>query len=208
MELTPRDSMDTLPPTCISPRPLESRCYIVRPQNPRRSLPILQILSDATQRAQRYLNGLPGRPVFPSPSAVGALNDFAATLQARPIEPAQVLHELDVIRSPATVASAGGRYFGFVTGGSLSAVARTAEEDDPAADATSDSPGWTAVEKSKKREACRRPTATGRGGTASGQSPRCTAARCCCSRLGRCDAAAMRADNTRSAFRARQTRSR
>ena len=80
------------------------------------------ILSEATRRAQRYLDGLPGRPVFPAPSALAALNGFATTLQEHPIEPAQVLHELDAIGSPATVASAGGRYFGFVIGGSLPAA--------------------------------------------------------------------------------------
>jgi glutamate/tyrosine decarboxylase-like PLP-dependent enzyme len=35
---------------------------------------------------------------------------------------AEVLEELDAIGSPATVASAGGRYFGFVIGGSLPAA--------------------------------------------------------------------------------------
>jgi glutamate/tyrosine decarboxylase-like PLP-dependent enzyme len=39
-----------------------------------------------------------------------------------PTSPDQVLATLDEIGSPATVASAGGRYFGFVTGGSLPAT--------------------------------------------------------------------------------------
>jgi glutamate/tyrosine decarboxylase-like PLP-dependent enzyme len=38
------------------------------------------------------------------------------------VAPAEVLEELDTIGSPATVASAGGRFFGFVTGGSLPAA--------------------------------------------------------------------------------------
>jgi glutamate/tyrosine decarboxylase-like PLP-dependent enzyme len=38
------------------------------------------------------------------------------------MEPLQVLRELDEIGSPATVASTGGRYFGFVIGGSLPAA--------------------------------------------------------------------------------------
>ena len=80
------------------------------------------LLSDAAQRAQRYLEGLPRRPVYPSPSSLAALKGFATTLQDHPVEPAQVLQELDAIGSPATVASAGGRFFGFVIGGSLPAA--------------------------------------------------------------------------------------
>jgi glutamate/tyrosine decarboxylase-like PLP-dependent enzyme len=43
-------------------------------------------------------------------------------LQDQPLDAAQVLEELDTIGSPAAVASAGGRYFGFVIGGSLPAA--------------------------------------------------------------------------------------
>src|SRR5271155_3721198 len=39
-----------------------------------------------------------------------------------PSDPSQVLALLDDIGSPATVATAGGRYFGFVIGGSLPAA--------------------------------------------------------------------------------------
>jgi glutamate/tyrosine decarboxylase-like PLP-dependent enzyme len=77
------------------------------------------LLSDAAARAQRYLEGLPGRPVSPSASALAGLQTLATSLQDRPIAPAQVLAELDAIGSPATVATAGGRFFGFVIGGSL-----------------------------------------------------------------------------------------
>ena len=42
-------------------------------------------------------------------------------LQDDPIDPATVLAELDDIASPATVASTGGRFFGFVIGGCLPA---------------------------------------------------------------------------------------
>jgi glutamate/tyrosine decarboxylase-like PLP-dependent enzyme len=43
-------------------------------------------------------------------------------LQDEPLDPANVLAELDTLGSPATVASTGGRYFGFVTGGALPAT--------------------------------------------------------------------------------------
>jgi glutamate/tyrosine decarboxylase-like PLP-dependent enzyme len=43
-------------------------------------------------------------------------------LQDDPIDPAMVLAELDEIGSPATVATTGGRYFGFVVGGCLPAA--------------------------------------------------------------------------------------
>jgi glutamate/tyrosine decarboxylase-like PLP-dependent enzyme len=44
------------------------------------------------------------------------------SLQEESIEPLEVLSELDEVASPATVASAGRRYFGFVIGGSLPAA--------------------------------------------------------------------------------------
>jgi len=47
------------------------------------------------------------------------LGELFNPLQDQPIEAAKVLEELDSIGSPATVASAGGRFFGFVIGGSL-----------------------------------------------------------------------------------------
>ena len=59
--------------------------------------------------------------MFPSPAALRDLQGFSVELQDEPREPATVLEELDLLGSPATVASTGGRYFGFVTGGALPA---------------------------------------------------------------------------------------
>jgi len=50
------------------------------------------------------------------------MQKFSVELQDEPLEPAKVLEELDVLGSPATVASTAGRYFGFVTGGTLPAA--------------------------------------------------------------------------------------
>ncbi|MDX2163238.1 MAG: pyridoxal-dependent decarboxylase [bacterium] len=79
------------------------------------------LLHDAAERAARYLNQLADRPVFPTDDMLAPLHHFDHPLQAEPVDPADVLAMLDVYGSPATVASAGGRYFGFVTGGSLPA---------------------------------------------------------------------------------------
>jgi glutamate/tyrosine decarboxylase-like PLP-dependent enzyme len=81
-----------------------------------------QLLSDAARRAQRYLGGLAARPVSPSRTALDGLRTLARQLQDEPLEPLQVLKELDEIGSPAAVGTAGGRYFGFVIGGSLPAA--------------------------------------------------------------------------------------
>jgi glutamate/tyrosine decarboxylase-like PLP-dependent enzyme len=62
------------------------------------------------------------RRVSPAPSALEDLGKFAIPLQDQPLDAAEVLAELDAFGSPATVASAGGRYFGFVIGGSLPAA--------------------------------------------------------------------------------------
>lgn len=81
------------------------------------------LLGEFIKRANRYLAELPNRRVIPSPEALAALKHLEAPLQDNPLEPSMVLAELDDIGSGATVASAGGRYFGFVIGGALPAAA-------------------------------------------------------------------------------------
>ncbi|MBI2517066.1 MAG: aspartate aminotransferase family protein [Opitutae bacterium] len=78
-----------------------------------------ELLHSALTRATRYLESLPERRVAPTPEALAALSGFERSLPDDPTDPAAVLAELDELGSPATVASAGGRYFGFVVGGSL-----------------------------------------------------------------------------------------
>jgi len=80
------------------------------------------LLRDAADRAVRYIEALDERRVSPAPSALEDLGNFAIPLQDQPLDAAEVLQELDAIGSPASVASAGGRYFGFVIGGSLPAA--------------------------------------------------------------------------------------
>lgn len=83
---------------------------------------ISELLADAATRGARYLDTLPTRSVAPDAQAVDALSNFDHPLADRPTDPATVLRLLDEAGSPATVATAGGRYFGFVIGGSLPAA--------------------------------------------------------------------------------------
>jgi glutamate/tyrosine decarboxylase-like PLP-dependent enzyme len=88
--------------------------------NDRRALALL--LHDTADRASRYLASLEHRSVQASPAGLAGLARLQTPLPEGPREPAEVLAQLDEIGSPATMASAGGRYFGFVTGGSLPAA--------------------------------------------------------------------------------------
>ena len=81
-----------------------------------------ELLSNAAKRAIRYLESLGERRVFPAQEARERLAELEFDFPGGPTSPEQVLATLDEIGSPATVASAGGRYFGFVTGGSLPAT--------------------------------------------------------------------------------------
>lgn len=78
-----------------------------------------ELLNDAAQRAARYLDDLEERSVVPTPDAVARLAALGGPLPAGPCDPAATLALLDDVGSPATIASAGSRYFGFVTGGAL-----------------------------------------------------------------------------------------
>lgn len=80
------------------------------------------LLENALQRASQYLESLENRAVAPSPEAVSRLAFFNRPLQDGPISPMEVLRELDEVGSPATIAMAGPRFFGFVMGGSLPAA--------------------------------------------------------------------------------------
>jgi glutamate/tyrosine decarboxylase-like PLP-dependent enzyme len=79
-----------------------------------------ELLLEAASRAVRYLEALPQREVGAQPGAVERLaKALDVPLPDQPSPPGEVLAFLDAQGSPATVASAGGRYFGFVTGGAL-----------------------------------------------------------------------------------------
>jgi glutamate/tyrosine decarboxylase-like PLP-dependent enzyme len=78
-----------------------------------------QLLEDAAARATRYLAGLPDRAVAPTPAALARLVELDAPIPEGPQDPAAVLAKLDEVVSPATMAMAGPRFFGFVIGGSL-----------------------------------------------------------------------------------------
>ena len=79
------------------------------------------LLTDAARRAARYLDGLARRGVAPTDAALAGLSAFDTALPQAPQDPRETLALLDAAGSPATAASAGGRYFGFVTGGTLPA---------------------------------------------------------------------------------------
>ena len=78
-----------------------------------------ELLGEAAQRAIEYLQGLDRRGVPPTREALARLAEFDVPLPHAPQAAAETLRQLDDIASPATMASAGGRHFGFVIGGAL-----------------------------------------------------------------------------------------
>ncbi len=80
------------------------------------------LLKDAAERASRYLEGLPTRSVAPSREGLQGLDRLDTPLPEAGEDPGAVLSLLDEYGSPGTVATAGGRYFGFVIGSALPAA--------------------------------------------------------------------------------------
>ena len=86
----------------------------------------LELLGSAARRAMAYLQSVGTRRVAPDAAAVRELDQLTGKFPDEAADPWNLMEILDRIGSPATVATAGGRYFGFVIGGALpSAVAAT-----------------------------------------------------------------------------------
>ena len=69
--------------------------------------------------ATEYMQSLRTRPVAPTPEAVAATAGFDEPLPEGPTAPGDVIRQLHDLGSPATIAMAGPRFFGFVIGGAL-----------------------------------------------------------------------------------------
>ncbi|MFC4337557.1 pyridoxal phosphate-dependent decarboxylase family protein [Salininema proteolyticum] len=96
------------------------------PHTPGRQAAKTELFLDAAQRAAAYIGSSHERGVFPTEEALRGLDRFPTELNDAGIGADKVVAMLDEFGSPATVTSTGGRYFGFVNGGT-----------DPAASAAS-----------------------------------------------------------------------
>jgi glutamate/tyrosine decarboxylase-like PLP-dependent enzyme len=78
-----------------------------------------RLLEDAARRGIRYRETLADRRVAPDPAATAALDRFLEPMPDVGESEEETLALLDEIGSPASMAMAGPRFFGFVIGGSL-----------------------------------------------------------------------------------------
>ena len=84
-----------------------------------------KLLEDAAARAVRFLEGLPDRSVAPELDAVAALDLFDEVMPEERASDEATLALLDDVGSPAVMAMAGPRFFGFVIGGALPVTVAT-----------------------------------------------------------------------------------
>ncbi len=80
-----------------------------------------ELLRQAAEIARIYARDISARRVAPAKDDLESLAKFREPFPSAPTDPARVLALLAEIGSPATMATTGGRYFGFVIGGTLPA---------------------------------------------------------------------------------------
>jgi glutamate/tyrosine decarboxylase-like PLP-dependent enzyme len=80
------------------------------------------LLNKTAEYAADFLSGLDSRPVAPEPEALRLLAALDRPLPDQPQDPLIVLELLHQYASPAATGMNGGRYFGYVVGGSLPAA--------------------------------------------------------------------------------------
>jgi glutamate/tyrosine decarboxylase-like PLP-dependent enzyme len=80
------------------------------------------VLHLAADKSRRYVQDIAERRVNPSEAALAALVELSEPFPPSPSDPSEVIAKLDQIGSAATVATTGGRYFGFVNGGMVTAA--------------------------------------------------------------------------------------
>ena len=80
------------------------------------------VLKLAADKARSYVQDICERRVSPSEASLAALGELNEPFPGFPCEPCEVIRRLDQIGSRATVATTGGRYFGFVNGGMVPAA--------------------------------------------------------------------------------------
>ena len=81
----------------------------------------MEVLGHAARLAVAYLQAVAARRVAPDDCAVRDLEQLGGALPEGPSDPCAVVDLLDRAGSPATVATAGGRFFGFVNGAAVPA---------------------------------------------------------------------------------------
>src|ERR1700685_2283792 len=73
------------------------------------------------EKAQEYVRHAATRRVAPTTQDLERLSRFHEALPNGPTDPSAVIELLNDVGAPATMATTGGRYFGFVMGGALPA---------------------------------------------------------------------------------------
>lgn len=88
----------------------------------RKTHPSEAVLRVAAEQAHKYLREISERRVAPSGESAAALSNFNEPFPEQASDPSSVVEMLHKFGAPATVATTGGRYFGFVIGGTLPAA--------------------------------------------------------------------------------------
>ena len=84
--------------------------------------PYSSLLSGTFGYVREYLSEINTRLVFPQPDKLASMSGLDIDLPEQPTDPSKVMELLHRLGSPATVVTNGGRYFGFVIGGTLPAA--------------------------------------------------------------------------------------